>query len=69
MSTQNDRLPLSPMNRLLRSGLKRLKQMTLSERIDIHVRANLMTEAEAAAIRSRLSDAELAAKPGQTVAQ
>ncbi len=62
MATKRAKLPLTPMNRLLRKALKRLREMPLAGRIQLQVDAKLLTQAEADEVKSRLSPEQLASK-------
>jgi len=47
MNRKNSHLPRSPMNRRLKRSVEMLRKMTIPEKIQLMVDAELMTQAEA----------------------
>ena len=56
------KLPKTAINRKLEKSLKRLKAMTLLERLELELQAKLITPEEFEEIKGRLSPDQLAAR-------
>ena len=54
MTKPRERMPRSPMNLLLKRAVANLKKMPMSERIQLMVKAELMTQEEADQVKLRL---------------
>lgn len=63
MAKYRTELPKTAMNRKLLRGLKRLKALSLQEKVQLQLRAKLLTPEQAAEIQARFTPEELAAKP------
>ena len=63
MAKFRSELPKTAMNRMLEKGLKRLRRKSLLEKIQLQVRAKLLTQEEAEQIQARFTREELTAKP------
>ena len=62
MADYPSKLPKTRMNRRLERAARRLKKMTLLERLELQVRAKLLTEAELEEIKGRMSSEKLLAR-------